>query len=757
MRVGVLTGHDEIVTPADPRFAAFFALLGREGAAVEALAPPYTYERFAPFRCLLVGGPRAMLAPETLDALRTAVAWGHRVLLLGHAGGDARPLGRPAHATNLGALVPGLRFPDFTVYVPSSMEAMSNLEVVLPPGAPGETGVWLVSSGTLELDETDDGAALSVVVRRTLAGAADDARLARRVQPEYDDVLTTAVTTDAAVPAGGATVYAEIATEHGRVFAFASCLALHDDYVRGRDAANRAFVDALLCDWLGLAHTEELARRMRGPQRHRLLQGYPMAPLMLPAAPRDPPPWPSRADPTRARHVAGDPSAGLDPGRTRALLVGVLPHPYCNPQVQGCGFCTFPQEKLDQHRMPSVVAAVTAEVHAWRQNHHPHHRDRAPPHVPALYLGGATANLTPAPAFASLCDALDETFDLADAEITLEGVPRYFQLHDHALMRVLATRWPRARRRISMGVQTLDATTLERMGRAGFGDAATFEAVVRDAHARGFAASCDLLVNLPGQSLAQMFADVDGVAAMGFDQVCLYHLVLFEGLGTPWASERSLLNRLPDGRAACENLRRCRERLLERGFVQRTLTNFERRDATHPPFAYEPLGFCPDQYDLLGFGPAAISLATTPDFRAGLKTLHPTLVDDYLAGRGRRAFHYAARDLAVLFVTRGLARLRVDLARYEALFGRPLEQDFRDELDAVLARGLVRIDAAARVLEPTGEGFYYADAVAGLFAWRRVQQVRALDDVPPGGAAVAGRFEALRFHDPNIADYGGMG
>ncbi len=28
----------------------------------------------------------------------------------------------------------------------------------------------------------------------------------------------------------------------------------------------------------------------------------------------------------------------------RGLLVGVLPHSFCNPAVAGCGFCTFPHE-----------------------------------------------------------------------------------------------------------------------------------------------------------------------------------------------------------------------------------------------------------------------------------------------------------------------------------------------------------------------------------------------------------------------------
>src|ERR1019366_8324745 len=71
----------------------------------------------------------------------------------------------------------------------------------------------------------------------------------------------------------------------------------------------------------------ELRRRMQRPQRHRLLHGYPLAA----ALPR----------------ISGDQHRDtilpdFDP--RRGLLVGVLPHPFCNPKVAGCGFSTFPHE-----------------------------------------------------------------------------------------------------------------------------------------------------------------------------------------------------------------------------------------------------------------------------------------------------------------------------------------------------------------------------------------------------------------------------
>src|SRR5215469_12215216 len=60
-----------------------------------------------------------------------------------------------------------------------------------------------------------------------------------------------------------------------------------------------------------------LRDRLRKPQRHLLLHGYPLAAAMR------------HREPGRlARDVFIDPHAGRD------LLVGVLPHPFCNPAVR---------------------------------------------------------------------------------------------------------------------------------------------------------------------------------------------------------------------------------------------------------------------------------------------------------------------------------------------------------------------------------------------------------------------------------------
>ncbi len=459
----------------------------------------------------------------------------------------------------------------------------------------------------------------------------------------------------------------------------------------------------------------ELDRRMARPQRHRLLQGYPMAPVMQPAR--------HGYDPLRA--------GPLD--RSRSLIVGVLPHTFCNPKVRGCGFCTFPHEKFARDAIRKVTDRVAREIEQVLV--------RAPSlcgrQVEAVYFGGGTANLTPPEELHRLCAALAARFDLAGAELTLEGVPRYFRLRDEALLDVLAATGVR-HRRISMGVQTFDAAWLRRMGRDEFGDRDEIEQVVASAHRRGFTTSADLLFNLPGlpglglprTGREHALADIAAAIEVGFDQICVYNLVLAPELDTEWAHDRSLVQAMPAPVDACASWLAVREYLLDHGYVQTTLTNFERAEVAASPqrFVYERASFDPAGRDGLGFGPGAISTVTRPDHRSASKWMNEPNSAAFVAALDKhaiattRTFEYAGVDLQLLHLTRGLSRLAIDRAAYAAWFGEDPTASFALHLDALEEARLVRCDSQAIALTPTG--MFYADAVAGLLAHNRIIELR---------------------------------
>jgi len=301
-------------------------------------------------------------------------------------------------------------------------------------------------------------------------------------------------------------------------------------------------------------------------------------------------------------------------------------------------------------------------------------------------------------------------------------------------MEVLREELPGLQYRISMGIQTFDDVQLARMGRSAIGGPVAVEKAVLAARELGFSTSGDLLFNLPGQSRSQMLADVDRAIELGLEQVCVYHLVLFEGLGTEWSRNPAMLAALPSNSEACANWLAVRERLLERGFVQVTLTNFERAEVRGTPrsFRYEPYGFSPERYDILGVGPAALNVLDGG--RGWLKTANPEGASEYLAARAKgysaeRYLALGAWDQRLLYLTRKVATLGIERSGYRSWFTSDPFDDFGRELTALLDAGLLREEGERLSLTP--EGMFYGDTIAGTLAWRQVQRMRAVDLIHP--------------------------
>jgi coproporphyrinogen III oxidase-like Fe-S oxidoreductase len=450
-----------------------------------------------------------------------------------------------------------------------------------------------------------------------------------------------------------------------------------------------------------LSPTDELTRRMRGPQRHRLLHGYPLAAAM-----------PDATDFAPEHDVAF--------GRAdRGLLVGVLPHPFCNPAVTGCGFCTFPHQPGNSAKTADTAKLVTAEID---QRVFTQLNDLFMSPVTALYFGGGTANLTEPEAFRTLCVSLAQGFDLKGAEVTLEGVPANFLKGKPRLLDIMRETLGARQYRLSMGIQTFDETRLAEMGRTAFGTPATFREVVELGHKLGFTTSADLLFNLPGQTLDQMKDDLRRALDLGLDHVGLYHLVLFRGLGTAWADDEDMLSELPDNDRAAENWQALRELLLARGFTQTSLTNFEQGRYRHRAerYQYEECSFKPDEFEVIGFGPSAISYAATKDFAFGLKAMNPTGADEYrdaiMAAQRiwNKAFVYGPLDQKVFWLTRRLAAVEIDRAWYRALFGTDVLEDFGEQIAAARDAGL--LDVMDHVIRPTPRGMFFADSIAAILA-----------------------------------------
>jgi oxygen-independent coproporphyrinogen-3 oxidase len=422
---------------------------------------------------------------------------------------------------------------------------------------------------------------------------------------------------------------------------------------------------------------------------------------------------------------------------SRGLLVAVLPHPFCNPAVAGCGFCTFPHEAFTSRKAAEVISHVVREIDQTLEAR----AGLAGRKIAGLYFGGGTANLSPPGPFRQLCRALARAFDLSRAEVTLEGVPAAFVNRHPLLIDILREELPARHFRLSMGLQTFDRDRLEQMGRLGFGDGATFREVVELGHTRGFTVSGDLLFNLPAQSIDQMRNDVRAAARIGLDHLGLYHLVLFEGLGTAWSYDPALVSALPTNATAADNWYDLRGLLHDLGFHQTTLTNFERSEfrGHDRRFVYEEMSFRPDRFDMVGFGPTAISYAHSGG--AAVKVMNPDRAADYLVAVQRggpcwdRAFAYGPRDLRVFHLIRRLAALRISRRDYRRSFGSDPIDDFPREFEALEQERLVVVTDEA--IEPSIPGMFYADSIAGLLCWK----LHAKEDRTRGIGIVPGEIE----------------
>jgi coproporphyrinogen III oxidase-like Fe-S oxidoreductase len=116
--------------------------------------------------------------------------------------------------------------------------------------------------------------------------------------------------------------------------------------------------------------------------------------------------------------------------------------------------------------------------------------------IASIFIGGGTPSLFPGPAIRRLLDGIRARVELLpDAEISLEANPGTVDAAHFAAYREAGVN------RLSIGVQSLSAEPLERLGR--IHTPAEARAAVQIARAQGFDnLNLDLMFALPGQTLA---------------------------------------------------------------------------------------------------------------------------------------------------------------------------------------------------------------------------------------------------------------
>ncbi|MEX0886015.1 MAG: radical SAM family heme chaperone HemW [Phycisphaeraceae bacterium] len=382
-------------------------------------------------------------------------------------------------------------------------------------------------------------------------------------------------------------------------------------------------------------------------------------------------------------------TAGFSPDACAAAAGLYLHVPFCAHKCHYCDFYSIVEQSGPRHQAftDALVRELRARAGAY---------DLMPE---TIFVGGGTPTLLPAAMWARLLNAMASLDLLANVrEFTVEANP---ETVTPELMRTLVASGVN---RISMGAQSFQPRLLKALERwhdpASVARAVT---IVRDA---GIAnVNLDLIFAIPGQTMAELDADLDAALALEPTHLSCYSLI-FEP-HTPLTKRMALgLIKPMDEQTERAMYEHVMGRLDDAGFEQYEVSNWARRGggAADHRCAHNLLYWRNDNW--IGVGPSAAShmagrrwknrphlgayIAQSPD---------PTLAEDETLEPARQV---GERLMLALRTREGIALAWVEQAL-------AADDDRRDVIDELVAIDMLeRTDTHLRV---TNQGLFVADAI----------------------------------------------
>ncbi len=230
--------------------------------------------------------------------------------------------------------------------------------------------------------------------------------------------------------------------------------------------------------------------------------------------------------------------------------------PFC---LSICPYCDFDRQASGFDRIDVYLAAVEKELGRYGQS-----TER----VHSIFFGGGTPSLMTPAQVAHVLSTARRTFDVLDeAEITLECNPG-----DADLEKLLGFKQAGVNR-LSFGIQSLDDDFLKLLGRR-HGSAEARQAAIW-AHEADFANgfNLDFMFGLPGQSVQQWQATLDGAIGLKPDHLSCYLLTVDERVPMGRDVARGKLV-LPVDDDLAEMYITTRDRLAQAGYEQYEISNW---------------------------------------------------------------------------------------------------------------------------------------------------------------------------------------
>jgi coproporphyrinogen III oxidase-like Fe-S oxidoreductase len=407
----------------------------------------------------------------------------------------------------------------------------------------------------------------------------------------------------------------------------------------------------------------------------------------------------------RQRWVFSPPPAGWAPPRVARTSL-YLHVPFCRNE---CPYCPYNKVGYRPELVAPYERAALAETDRWAAA-------VGPAEVTSVYIGGGTPTLAldgVTRIVARMRDRFRVTGDVcvetspSDVDDALPG-----RLHEAGVSLV------------SLGVESFHARHLSTLGRH-YTPAAAAEALARLAQGGFAAVNADIMFALPGQTAAEVIADLELAARLGADQVTVYPLFTFPyttvgeyrrltGVGMP-----GLAARHTQYRAVTDWARR-------HGFERVSVWSFRRGDA--PRYS----SVTRDGY--LGIGPGAGS--HLPD-EFVLNTLDlTTWMDALAAGRSPNALRmpFAGRMAGWWWLYWRFYDTRIPMAALAGELGEDATKA-RRWLRAIAAAGLARREDDTLVL--TDAGAFWLHLAQNHFALAYVDALWTAGRREPWPATVA--------------------
>ncbi|MDW3223698.1 MAG: radical SAM family heme chaperone HemW [Paracoccaceae bacterium] len=364
--------------------------------------------------------------------------------------------------------------------------------------------------------------------------------------------------------------------------------------------------------------------------------------------------------------------------------------PFCEAKCPYCDFNSHVSRSIDQQEWCN---AYLKEL------------DRAAGETPgrvlhSLFFGGGTPSLMDPDTVAQIIERIRKNWPCAnDLEITLEANPSSVEVGRFRAFRDGGIN------RISMGIQALSDSDLQRLGRLHTADEAmrAFE-IARKTFDR---VSFDLIYARQGQTLETWRQELEQALSLQLDHLSLYQLTIEQGTAFGDRYNAGKLSGLPDEDLGADLFTLTQDVCDQYGLPAYEVSNHARDGAqSRHNLIYWRYG------DYIGIGPGAHGRLTLKGARVATECYSnpKRWLDAAPDGATERARTSLTKpDQASEFLLMGL-RLKegVNLSRYEALAGKPLCRTKMDELQEL---GMISVqDTQLSVLN---QGVIILNAVVG--------------------------------------------